>query len=781
MLSTFNSILEEGTFHPSALAATISLLPKTGKDLLYSSSYRPISLLNADIKLLARVLANRLQKHLPGLVDPDQVGFIPGREARDATTRVINAICRAHSDNTPFLLLSTDAEKAFDRVLWPYLHKVLEGFGLGEGFLKWITALYSAPTARIRVNGALTPSFPIRNGTRQGCPLSPLLFALALEPLLISIRANPSIPGIQGLSSQHKISVYADDLMLFLSDPELSLPAVISELHAFGKISGLAINEDKSEILNVSLSQGTALALKRQFRFRWCVEKLKYLGVWICPDLNNLPALNYEPLLETLQCDLGIWTPKPLSWFGRIGVIKMNVLPRILYLIQTIPLPLPRGFLLKIRRLFLNFIWQGRRPRLKYSVMCQPTTTGGLAVPDIRLYYYASQLTRIIDWMADSPRKRWVDLEGGLAESPMCVLPWLLPDQLPRRCLALPTIHNTLKLWHKLQISHSLSSFPAPLLPISHNPAFSGGVLPSLRRRFTTARGLRAIHVLDKGQFKDIPIPAETPAPTFMERFNFAQIRHFLLSLPNGTNLSRTLQPFEEICSSTHPLPHSLSTLYRLLQSVDDALPEYTHRWDSLLGTVVPESHWQKTFALIHHGSQLTKLKETSFKLTALWYTTPAWIARFQTSASSLCWRCEIETGNYIHIWWSCPRIAFFWKAVQDLIKLTTDVLLDFTPECFLLSQTPLSTQSLKKSVLLRILLAARALVPVHWRQSSIPSSRDLVNRVDLIRSYELSALPSERYAEVYMATWFHWNEFISSSKLPPWLAAFTPQMTGIE
>uniref|UniRef100_A0A8C5LPX2 Reverse transcriptase domain-containing protein n=1 Tax=Leptobrachium leishanense TaxID=445787 RepID=A0A8C5LPX2_9ANUR len=550
MLSTFNSILEEGTFHPSALAATISLLPKPGKDLLYSSSYRPISLLNTDVKLLARVLANRLQKHLPGLVDLDQVGFIPGREARDATTRVINAICLAHNDKTPLLLLSTDAEKAFDRALWPYLHKVLEGFGLGEGFLKWITALYSVPTARIRVNGALTPSFPIRNGTRQGCPLSPLLFALALEPLLILIRSNPRIPGLRGSSRQHKISVYADDLMFFLSDPELSMPAVVSELHTFGKISGLAINEDKSKILNVSLSQGTVMVLKRQFRFRWCVGKLKYLGVWICPDLAHLPALNYDPLLETLQRDLDIWTPKPLSWFGRIGVLKMNVLPRILYLLQTVPLPLPRGFLLKIQHLFLNFIWQGRRPRLKFSVMCQPTTNGDLALPDIRLYYYASQLTQIVDWMADSPRKRWVDLEGGFAESPMWALPWLLPDQLPRRCLSLPTIHNTLKLWHKLRISHSLSSFPAPLLPISHNPAFSGGVLPSLRKRFTTSMGLRALHVLDKGQFKDIPIPTEMPALTFLERFNFAQIRHFLLSLPNGTNLSRTLRPFERFCSS---------------------------------------------------------------------------------------------------------------------------------------------------------------------------------------------------------------------------------------
>uniref|UniRef100_A0A8C5WG47 Reverse transcriptase domain-containing protein n=1 Tax=Leptobrachium leishanense TaxID=445787 RepID=A0A8C5WG47_9ANUR len=198
LLAVYNSMLSGGEFHTSSLAATISLIPKPGKDPLLPSSYCPISLLNTDVKILARILATCLQRHLPSLIDSDQVGFIPGREAKDATTRVLNAILLAQRNETPFILLSTDAEKAFDRVLWPYLMRVLQRFGLGQDFLTWISSLYSSPTARVRVNGALTPSFPILNGTRQGCPLSPLLFALSLEPLLVSIRSNSAITGLEG-------------------------------------------------------------------------------------------------------------------------------------------------------------------------------------------------------------------------------------------------------------------------------------------------------------------------------------------------------------------------------------------------------------------------------------------------------------------------------------------------------------------------------------------------------------------------------------------------------
>uniref|UniRef100_A0A8C5PWQ4 Reverse transcriptase domain-containing protein n=1 Tax=Leptobrachium leishanense TaxID=445787 RepID=A0A8C5PWQ4_9ANUR len=230
MVSTFNAVTAETPFHPQTLCATIAVLPKPGKDPAECTSYRPISLLNCDIKILARILANRLKQFLPG-------------------------------SGQRLLLLSTDAEKAFDRVLWPFLFQTLRTLGLGSGFLTWVQALYTLPTARIKVNGALSASFPISNGTRQGCPLSPLLFALSLEPFLEGVRRNPTIPGLQGVNRSHKVTAYADDLLFFLTDARQSLAAVVGAFEAYGKLAGLKINMSKSEILNVSVLDGEAVGI----------------------------------------------------------------------------------------------------------------------------------------------------------------------------------------------------------------------------------------------------------------------------------------------------------------------------------------------------------------------------------------------------------------------------------------------------------------------------------------------------------------------------------------
>uniref|UniRef100_A0A8C5N0H4 Reverse transcriptase domain-containing protein n=1 Tax=Leptobrachium leishanense TaxID=445787 RepID=A0A8C5N0H4_9ANUR len=196
------------------LGANITLLPKEGKDLDCCASYRPISLLNCDLKLFAKVLAERLQPFLPDLVHADQVGFVSGREARDNTMRTLQLMHHARHSSQDLALLSTDAEKAFDRVDWDFI-STLTHAGLGPNLRTWIGALYGDTTARVCVNGAFTAPFAIRNGTRQGCPLSPLLFVLTLEPFLTAIRTDPNITGVEVGPRQHKVAAYADDFFFF--------------------------------------------------------------------------------------------------------------------------------------------------------------------------------------------------------------------------------------------------------------------------------------------------------------------------------------------------------------------------------------------------------------------------------------------------------------------------------------------------------------------------------------------------------------------------------------
>lgn len=126
------------------------------------------------------------------------------------TVKVLNLIHVANATHTPCVFLGTDAEKAFNRVNWSFRFLVLCHDGFGETMIKWISKIYSDPSAQVKANGVLSNSFPITNGTWQGCPLS-LSFLRSLEPFLCKICLKLDIMGLTIGGVQHKVSAYADE------------------------------------------------------------------------------------------------------------------------------------------------------------------------------------------------------------------------------------------------------------------------------------------------------------------------------------------------------------------------------------------------------------------------------------------------------------------------------------------------------------------------------------------------------------------------------------------
>lgn len=124
----------------------------------------------------------RLAPYVPEVVHVDQVGFVLNRQAGDNTRRMFNIIDILNQKRQESVILSLDAEKAFDRLSWPFLFATLDYLGISGAFAAAIRGLYSTPTAKVKLPVASSFTFSIRNGTRQGCPLSPLLFALCMEP-----------------------------------------------------------------------------------------------------------------------------------------------------------------------------------------------------------------------------------------------------------------------------------------------------------------------------------------------------------------------------------------------------------------------------------------------------------------------------------------------------------------------------------------------------------------------------------------------------------------------
>ena len=301
LLEMFTESHSSGTLPHTLNQACISLLLKKGKDPLSCGSYRPISLLNADFKLLSKLLARRLEVVLPSIISLDQTGFIRNRHSFFNLRRVFNVVCNPSPIALPEALVALDAEKAFDRVEWDYLFFTLGKFGFGEKFVSWVRLLYASPQALVRTNGTNSEYFQLHRSTRQGFPLSPLLFAIVMEPLAIALRSHPDICGIARNVVELKVALYADDLLLFLSHLSRSIPAALSVLDEFSRFSGYKLNLGKSEMFTVNGEVNDDSLQFPNVPFKIVNSGFVYLGVHVTKTLANLYRNNYLSLLTKIS------------------------------------------------------------------------------------------------------------------------------------------------------------------------------------------------------------------------------------------------------------------------------------------------------------------------------------------------------------------------------------------------------------------------------------------------------------------------------------------------
>lgn len=165
--------------------------------------------------------------------------------------------------------------------------------GITGPFQTVILVLYDKPSAIVRLPYASSSRFPIRNGTRQGCPLSPLLFALCIEPLAASIRANLDISGVKIHNREFKVSLYADDVLLTLTNPVISLPNLHKVLDEYSIVSGYKINTSKTEALSMNCPPEMLNALTSTYPYSWRNTSLKYLGINLTTSYHSLYAHNF--------------------------------------------------------------------------------------------------------------------------------------------------------------------------------------------------------------------------------------------------------------------------------------------------------------------------------------------------------------------------------------------------------------------------------------------------------------------------------------------------------
>ena len=197
------------------------------------------------MKICSKVLSSRLQKILYTVIHPDQHAFIKGRNIAEAIRNVQDMFYYLTTENKNNYIVSIDFRKAFDSIDHEFICKALESVGFGPMFIKWVKTLYCNIEGCVLNNGTSTGYFPISRGVRQGDPLSPYLFLIAIEMLATRLRNTKEIRGITFGPCESKLSLYADDFCAFCLDQN-SVVVLLDVLRQFDRCSSLTFNRDKT-------------------------------------------------------------------------------------------------------------------------------------------------------------------------------------------------------------------------------------------------------------------------------------------------------------------------------------------------------------------------------------------------------------------------------------------------------------------------------------------------------------------------------------------------------
>jgi hypothetical protein len=211
-----------GALPPTMREGDIILLYKKG-DSRDPRNYRPITLLQVDYKIMAKILVARMKNVINNFISKEQLGFVPKRLIGEATHLLKLVQAYLDEEGRDGLLLALDWEKAFDRVSWDYYHLALEALQFGRSFRGWAKLLSNPdalPTRRIKATGGRSNPFTIKCGVPQGCPMSPLAFLVRAEALTRLTQNDDSIKGIEIHGANIKISQFADDTQLFAESYE---------------------------------------------------------------------------------------------------------------------------------------------------------------------------------------------------------------------------------------------------------------------------------------------------------------------------------------------------------------------------------------------------------------------------------------------------------------------------------------------------------------------------------------------------------------------------------
>jgi len=358
-------------------------------------------MLNTDLKILAKILANRLKEIMPKIITTNQAYGVKGKDIADTILSIKDTIRYMRDKKKEGYIISLDFEKAFDRVDHKYLFDVLKSFGFGENFIKWVRILYKGAVTRIKCNGFLTECFRIKRSIRQGCPLSALLYSLVAEPLGLAIKQEKTIKGIEveEYIEDNKIFQYADDTT-FIVRGEESVKKIMEIVQRFCKGSGGKVNEEKT----VYIRFGEAGNLTENFKFKE-VKEMKILGILIGKDEDKVRENMWEEIVENIERRTNLWKLRTLHLKGKVLILNVLMSSKLWFFLYVTSMPV--WVEKRLKRCFLDFLWEGKPARIAYNTLIGVVDKGGLGLMDVEQRKNSLRVKLVGKYLDENNKVEW--------------------------------------------------------------------------------------------------------------------------------------------------------------------------------------------------------------------------------------------------------------------------------------------------------------------------------------------------------------------------------------
>ena len=306
--------------------------------------------------------------------------------------RLHNLIDLCEEEDLDGILLNIDFEKAFDSVEWEHIYKALKFFKFPSQFITWIKCFYNKTETCVINNGHASSFFLPGRGVRQGCPLSPYLFVIAVELMSLWLKQKSNIDGITSKDgNDYMISQFADDTTIAIQNTKDNIRKTFEAIEFFGKASGLRLNIDKTEI--ILLGNTTKADIPKKYRSQ-IKSQIKSLGLTIGTDRKTSITTNYDEILGKMKATLNKWNERRTSLAGKITIIKSLVTSKLVYAMTNLPSP-GTDYWKEINHLLYKFVNNGKSEKIKRDVLIGPYEKGGYRMIDLQCQNQALKIAWI--------------------------------------------------------------------------------------------------------------------------------------------------------------------------------------------------------------------------------------------------------------------------------------------------------------------------------------------------------------------------------------------------